>query len=373
MTRSEEILKLIVEHFIRTAEPVGSKTLLESYHLGVSSATIRSEMSELEKEGYLEKTHTSSGRVPSSKGYAYYVEHLREERVDSSVKYALQSVLEKKAQSVEEVIQKSCEILSNMTNLAVGVLGPKVNKEKLVSIQLIPIGPNTATAVFVTDQGYVENKTFVIDAKMSPNDVQKTVELLNQRLIGTPVSELVPKMEAMKPAVTDYVVGQDAIYQALLSAFVQFAGERVNLYGKENLLDHPEFAEDAKKLKKILKLLDNPQAMRQAVGDGKENEGVSVKFGKEEGLQDVALITADISIPGQEKTSISLLGPTRMDYERIMSTLDYVTRSLDDYFAQGSGEEKGEEKQQCQKKQSTPKKGNSNPKQGNQSKKNSPK
>ena len=349
MTRSEEILKLIVEHFIRTAEPVGSKTLLETYHLGVSSATIRSEMNALEKDGYLEKTHTSSGRVPSSKGYEYYVEHLREERVDNTVKYALQSVLDKKAQSVEEVISRSCEILSNMTNLAVGVLGPKVSHEKLVSIQLIPIGPNTATAVFVTDAGYVENKTFVIDGSISPEDVKKTVELLNQRLVGTPVSDLVTKMEAMKPAVTDYMVGQDVIYQALLQAFVQFAGERMSLYGKENLLDHPEFAEDAKKLKKILKLLDSPEAMRQAVsGNG---EGAKVNFGSsQEGLEDVAVITADIQIPGQEKTSISLLGPTRMDYEKIMSTLNYVTQSLDDYFAEKSGA-KGEKP--CPKKSKT--------------------
>lgn len=357
MTRSEEILKLIVEHFIRTAEPVGSKTLLETYHLGVSSATIRAEMSELEKEGFLEKTHTSSGRVPSSKGYEYYVEHLREERVDSSVKYALQTVLEKKAQSVEEVIQRSCEILSNMTNLAVGVLGPKVNSEKLVSIQLIPIGPNTATAVFVTDQGYVENKTFVIDQKTTPEEIQKTVELLNKRLVGTPISDLVPKMEAMKPAVTDYLVGQDVIYQALLSAFVQFAGERINLYGKENLLDHPEFAEDAKKLKKILRFLDNPQAMREAVSTPEKGEGgVSVQFGKEkEGLEDVALISADISIPGQQKAQISLLGPTRMDYERIVSTLHYVAKSLDEYFERSAGQEKGAE-QTCPKKTSAPNK-----------------
>ena len=346
MTRSEEILKLIVEHFIRTAEPVGSKTLLETYHLGVSSATIRSEMNALEKNGFLEKTHTSSGRVPSSKGYEYYVEHLREERVDSTVKYAIQSVLDKKAQSVEEVIQRSCEILSNMTNLAVGVLGPKVSHEKLVSIQLIPIGPSTATAVFVTDAGYVENKTFVIDGSISPEDVKKTVQVLNERLIGTPVSDLVTKMEAMKPAVTDYMVGQDVIYQALLQAFVQFAGERMSLYGKENLLDHPEFAEDAKKLKKILKLLDSPEALRQASSG--EGEGAKVSFGSsQEGLEDVALITADIKIPGQEKTSISLLGPTRMDYEKIMSTLNYVTQSLDDYFAGKSGA-KGEK--ECPKK-----------------------
>ncbi|MCI5940347.1 MAG: heat-inducible transcriptional repressor HrcA [Candidatus Enteromonas sp.] len=353
MTRSEEILKLIVEHFIRTGEPVGSKTLLETYHLGVSSATIRAEMSQMEKEGLLEKPHASAGRVPSSKGYEYYVEHLREERIDSSVKYAIQTVLEKKAQSVEEVISRSCEILSNMTNLAVGVLGPKVNNEKLISIQLIPIGPNTATAVFVTDQGYVENKTFVIEEAMTPSDVQKTMELLSNRLVGTPISELVPKMEAMKPAVTDYLVGQDAIYQALLSAFVQFAGERVNLYGKENLLDHPEFAEDAKKLKKILRLLDHPEDMRKALEGGSNEQGIKVQFGKEkEGLQDMALISADIQVPGQEKTSISLVGPTRMDYERIMSTLKYVTKSLDDYFA-GRGAKKGAE-QACRKKTSNP-------------------
>ena len=348
MTRSEEILKLIVEHFIRTAEPVGSKTLLETYKLGVSSATIRAEMNSLEKDGFLEKTHTSSGRVPSSKGYEYYVAHLREERVDNTVKYAIQSVLDKKAQSVEEVIKRSCEILSNMTNLAVGVLGPKVNHEKLVSIQLIPIGPSTATAVFVTDAGYVENKTFVIDGSISPEDVKKTMSLLSDRLIGTPISELVPKMEAMKPAVTDYVVGQDVIYQALLQAFVQFAGERVSLYGKENLLDHPEFAEDAKKLKKILRLLENPEAMRNASG-GENGDGAKVSFGpRQEGLDDVAVITADIQIPGQEKTSISLLGPTRMDYEKIMSTLNYVTKSLDDYFAEKSGK-KGESSK-CPKK-----------------------
>jgi heat-inducible transcriptional repressor len=122
MTREDQILKLIVEHFIKTAEPVGSQTLLEVYHLPFSSATIRSEMNSLEKEGYLEKTHTSSGRVPSGKGYTYYVEHLREENVDESVKYALSKVLEQKTKSVEEVVKESCEILSHMTNLASVVL-----------------------------------------------------------------------------------------------------------------------------------------------------------------------------------------------------------------------------------------------------------
>src|SRR5574344_2346736 len=196
MTRRDEILKLIVEHFVKTAEPVGSKTLQEVYHLSVSSATIRNEMNALENDGFLEKTHTSSGRVPSQKAYKYYVEHIRTGDVDSSAKNARANILSEKTKSVEEVMKEACEILSHMTNLASVVLGPTVNEEKLVSVQIIPLGENTATAVFVTDKGYVENKTFLIDPTLKTDEVVKTVKLLNDRLTGTPVSDLVNKMEA---------------------------------------------------------------------------------------------------------------------------------------------------------------------------------
>ncbi len=347
MTRSEQILKLLVEHFIKTAQPVGSKTLLENYHLDCSSATIRAEMNALEKEGLLEKTHTSSGRVPSAKGYQYYIEHLREERIDSSVKFALQSVLDKKAQSVEEVIKQSCEILSNMTNLASVVLGPKVNQEHLVSVQVIPLSANSATAVFVTDQGYVENKTFVMEEGADLEEIQKTVALLNDRLKGTAIADLVTKMEAMRPALTDYVVGQDVIYQLLLETFLRFASERMNLYGKKNLLDQPEFAEDAKKLRKVLSLIDDPEALRIAMAEARpsdEEGGINVKIGKEgDPGSDVAIISANVAIPGGQNASISLVGPTRMDYEKAMAALEYVSRTLDDYFAGNPQKGEGEE------------------------------
>lgn len=350
MTRGEQILKLIVDHFIKTAEPVGSQTLLEKYHLPFSSATIRAEMNVLEKEGYIEKTHTSSGRVPSGKGYTYYVEHLREESVDSSVKFALQKVLDQKSKSVEEVIKESCEILSNMTNLASVVLGPKINEEHLLSVQIIPLSDKTATAVFITDKGYVENKTFMIEKNAKVDEIQKTVVLLNERLKGTSIADLVPKMEAMKPALTDYVVGHDVVYQAILEAFVRFAGDRIKLYGKENIFETPEFAEDAKKLKKVLELLDDPTALRQVMESGTESreDGLNFAIGDSKyGLNDLAVISAEVNLPGGKGTSISLLGPTRMDYEKVMGLLDYVSKRLDDYFNESTSSKGGSKK--CQK------------------------
>lgn len=338
MTRSEMILKMIVEHFIKTAQPVGSQTLLDEYKLDYSSATIRAEMNSLEKAGYLEKTHTSSGRVPSKKGYQYYVEHLREQRLDDSVKYALASILEKKAQSVEEVMAQSCEILSSMTDLATVVLGPKTAEEHLVSVQIIPIGKNTATAVFVTDQGYVENKTFVIEEKISMDDLQKTVSVLNERLKGTAISDLVDKMEAMKPAVTDLLVGQDVIYQVMLQAFMKFATERVSLYGKSKIMEQPEFSGDVEKLKEVLGLIDDPEKLRKALiesAPSASSEGIDVRFGKD---SDLAIVSAEVNVPGANNATLSLVGPSRMDYDKAMETLKLVCDMISEYFQSGDND-----------------------------------
>ena len=161
LTRKDKLLKLIVEDFIKTAEPVGSNYLIKKYDLPISSATIRNEMNALEKEGLLEKTHISSGRVPSTKGYEYYIEHLRNNKIDDKMKNELNKVFSNSI-TVEEILKESCEILSHMTNLASVVLGPSAEEEHLVSIQLIPLSLNSVTAIFVTDRGYVENKTFTI-------------------------------------------------------------------------------------------------------------------------------------------------------------------------------------------------------------------
>lgn len=330
LSRRDQILKLIVEHFIKTAVPVGSHTLIEAYDLPYSSATIRAEMSELEGLGLLEKTHTSSGRVPSSKGYRYFIDNLRNRSVDEQIKQQLQNILDKKTQSIEEILRQSCEILAHMTNLASIVLGPDAKEERLVSLSIVPIAGNSATAIFVTDQGYVENKTFVIPDDMSIKDLQKSVKLLNERLEGTPVAELVAKMEAIRPILQDYIAEHDVIYQAFAQAFLHFASDRLRSYGQDELFSQPEFSNDAQKLRHLISLLDSPHVFREV---SQEGENITIKIGDVgEEYGDVSIISSRLAIPGKPEGTIAVIGPTRMDYDRVVSALEYIAGMLEDYF-----------------------------------------
>ena len=342
LTRSEAILKMIVEYFIKTAEPVGSHTLIEEFKLPYSSATIRNEMSALEKMGYLEKPHTSAGRIPSSKGYEYYCEHLRDKDVDDQLRYSLQTVLSSKIQSIEEVIKQSCEIISHMTNLVSVVSRGDEDLERLASVQLVPINENTITAIFVTDKGYVQNKTFILDENIKSDDLIKCVDLLNDRLKGTPITELVPKMELIKPILSDYVISHDAVYQALLETFVRFAGDRLSLYGREELFSHPEFKNDTEALIRVMKLLDDASLFRRVDRKALSEKEPMVNIGDIEGNPDVALVTAKIKVGEDTENTITLVGPKRMDYDKALSALEYLSKELEKYFNDKGGNEGGE-------------------------------
>ena len=337
LTRSDVVLKYIVEYFIKHAEPVGSQTLIEEYHLNYSSATIRNEMNALEKNGFIEKPHTSSGRVPSTKGYRYYCEHLRDKGLNEELKMSLQTVLEDKIQSVEEVIRESCEILSHMTNLVSVVVGADEKSERLASIQMIKISNNSLTAIFVTDKGYVENKTFIVPDNMNADDLINCVKLLNERLVGTPVTDLVEKVEALKPVMSDYVVNHDIVYKALVETFLRFASDRLALYGRDELLNHPEFKNDSEKLMKVLKLLGDENLFKEVDSENSLEGQPILKIGDEiEENQDVGMVSTKIKL-GEGETSICLIGPKRMDYDEALSALEYLKELLNDYFNSKGG------------------------------------
>ena len=333
LTRSDTILKYIVEYFIKNAQPVGSHTLIEEYKLPYSSATIRNEMYALEKMGLIEKTHSSSGRVPSAAGYRYYCEKLRDGAVNEQLKNSIQTVLDQKVKSIDAVIKESCEILSHMTNLVTVVMGPDENKEKLASIQMVQISDNTITAIFVTDKGYVENKTFIVPENLKAGEIVNCVSLLNDRLKGTPIVELVEKTEALKPVLNDYIVGHDLVYQALLETFMRFASDRLSLYGRDELFAREEYTNDAQKLEQVLNLLNDQQLLKEVKDEIKEEkDGRIIRIGDIEGNPDVSMVTAKIDLGEDGNRAITLLGPTRIDYDQALSALEYIAETLTDYF-----------------------------------------
>ena len=256
------IFKTIVDEFTRTAEPVGSKTLMTLLDFPCSSATIRNEMAALEAEGLLEKTHTSSGRIPSSKGYRFYVENLMEKELDEGVKNSLQKVFKERHYSLDEIVKKSCDILSDMTNLTSVVLGPDSKCQRLQNVQLIPISERSAVAIFVTDHGHTENKTFQFDEKISVEDIQNCCVILNEKLSGTPISSVVERMQEIQPLLEAHITRHEVLFQAFVNAFVRFASDNVYYSGQSNMLYQPEFA-DIEKLKQLMSMLEDSSVWRE--------------------------------------------------------------------------------------------------------------
>ena len=344
LSRRDLILKYIVDYYIKTAQPVGSHTLIDEYNLPYSSATIRNEMSELEHMGLIEKTHTSSGRIPSTKGYKYYIANLRDKAVNDNIKYQIANIFTQREKSIEDVIKESCEILSHMTNLASIVLGPNASQEHLVSVQAIPLSDKSMTAVFVTDKGYVENKTFVLDKSINMQDLQECMKMLNERLIGAPISSLVERMEALKPLISDYIKQNDAIYRVLADALIRFTEERVSLFGQSKLLNQPEFNNDTLKLKKMLELIEKPENMTKFFHQEKSEDKLDVLMGEEEEMKDLSVVRTDLNIGGKSIGKIALVGPRRMDYDQVLSALEYVIERFDEVYNDLGKDEDDEER-----------------------------
>ena len=294
----------------------------------------------LEKMGMIEKTHTSSGRVPSSQGYKYYCENLREKNVDEEIKYSIQQVLKQRNKSIEEIIQASCEIISHMTSLVSVILGPDEAKEKLANVQLIRVNENTLTAIFVTNSGYVENKTFICPDNITGDEIMTCVKLLNERLQGTPISALVEKMESLRPIFTEQIVNHDIVYQALLQTLLKFATDRLSFYGREELFSHPEFKNDINKLQKVFELLGDTSIFKNVEREmsGKD-KSLMLKIGELQDNPDVSLVSAKIKIGEKDSGTIALVGPTRMDYEKALNALEYLIESIQDRFEKKEEEE----------------------------------
>ena len=322
--RQTKLLKIIVEDYIKTARPVSSKAICDI--LNCSSATIRNEMSYLEETGLLEKTHISSGRVPSEKGYRYYVDHILEPReLNGEDMLKLQTIVNNSSLMLDDYITKSMEIVSEMTNLTAIVLG-KSSKDNCVSkVEVVPINEHNLIAIVITDKGHVEHKNLTIKENVSINDIKQTVDLINKMIIGTQLNEVGKVLEyEVKPIIARYVKQHEVLYNAFYTAFTDFAKESVTMTGRQNILMQPEF-NNADRIRDIISKFED----KEIVNKIEENDsGINIYIGSEtEFDDDVTIVKMKYEANGEEGT-IALVGPKRMEYDKVIALLEYIKENM---------------------------------------------
>lgn len=321
--RQKKILKLIINEYIKSARPIGSKMICNT--LKCSSATIRSEMATLEELGLLEKTHTSSGRIPSEQGYRYYVDYLMEpKKMSGEDMLNLQVVFNNSKLSLNDSILKSLQIIADLTNCTTISLGKASHDNILKQISVVPIDENQLVAIVITDKGYVEHKNIVLNG-VSLKEIEKTVSLINNIIIGTPVDEVAKKLEfEVKPVIAKYVSQHERIYQAFYDVFKDFSNQSVNIVGKNNLLNQPEF-NSVDKIRDIFGKLDD----KNIISDIETEESdINIYIGHENNFdEDTTVIKTKYTTPYEEGT-IAIIGPKRMDYDKVVAMLEYIKNQI---------------------------------------------
>lgn len=325
--RQEQLLKLIVEDYIKTARPIGSKALCDK--MKCSSATIRSEMSSLEELGLLEKTHISSGRIPSEKGYRYYVDNImKPKELTGDDMLRLQTIVNNKSLILTDAITKSMEIISELTNYTAIILGNQSKDNLITKIEVIPVDENNLVSIIVTDKGHVEHRNVYIKEQVSPVEIKQTVDLINKLVIGVSIEDISNVLEfEVKPIIGNYVKQHEVLYNAFYNAFNDFTtNETVRVAGKKNILMQPEF-NDLEKVKEIINKFDDKEIVNSIK---EEDNGINIYIGSENSFDDdVTVIKTKYTVNGEEGT-IALVGPKRMEYDRVITLLEFIKENIGD-------------------------------------------
>ena len=325
--RQNELLKEIVESYINSVKPVGSKALCKKFKL--SSATIRNEMAELERLGFLEKNHVSSGRIPSEAGYKYYVDHLMKPReLNGEEMLKLQTIFQNQQLQVSDAIARCMEIISDLTNYTSVVLGKSSSDNMLQQVNIIPVDNNQIIALVCTNKGIVENKRFNLPQNIYVEELVKTCEIINKMLIGTPINEVSQRLEFdIKPIISKTIKQYEAVYEIFYDAFHDFSTNNSNVFfsGKTNMLKQPEY-NNIDEIRRIVGKLEDETLVRKIEETG---DGINVYIGDETEFDpNVTVIKSKYKINGEEGT-IAIVGPKRMEYDRVIGLLEYINEELD--------------------------------------------
>lgn len=333
--RKKNVLQAIVREYIVNASPVGSRTIARRYDLEVSPATIRNEMADLEELGYLMQPHTSAGRIPSDKGYRFYVDNLMPENdltreEERFISRALKA--KAKAQNIKTIVSETSRLLSFITDYTSLVLKPDIKKTGLEKIQLFRPDRRHVLVVIITDTGLVEHEMIPISEDITDRELENIGSFLNSRLHGLTLEEidedLLGSLEEEIVAQNEFILDTvDLICQTLNTTDV----EHISMDGTPNILEQPEFMDDLDKVKKLLHILEEGRILIDILNRTCQVPGVVISIGSEndyEEIQECSLITACYRIGKRNIGSLGVLGPTRMKYPRVISAVDYIARCL---------------------------------------------
>ncbi|MCB6365224.1 heat-inducible transcriptional repressor HrcA [Intestinibacillus massiliensis] len=334
--RKKQILKAIIGDYIRTAEPVGSKTIAQRPGITFSPATIRNEMSELEELGYLEKPHTSAGRIPSPLGYRLYVDELMAptSEPEPGDDAGLRQMMQLKVRELDKLIQEAGKLIANLTEYTAVAATPVMQRTSLKQFEIIAVNQNMFVIVVVTESGAVKNKMVHTAAPVSKDEAELLTYVLNQTLTGIPLSSITTERFD--------IVRRAAGLTALLAPVAEYIAElieetgrqEVYLEGAGKLLRYPEYR-DTQKAQAVLDYLGSDRSHLIPVGG--ETDGVQIMIGPENGenpLSDASMIYARYSIGDFGQGVIGIVGPTRMDYARLSARLSRFAKGLNKLIAE---------------------------------------
>ena len=329
--RKKKVLQAIVEEYINTAEPVSSNALISKYGLECSSATIRNEMADLEKKGLLDKMHTSSGRVPSAKGYRYYVDELlKDDNISlEEVKY-ISDKLETKVNEIEDLTKITASTISEITHYTTVTIGPKTDEQIIKEIKFVLLGSRMILAVIMTDTGMVKETIIKFDEDVTEKQVETINYMFNNKLKGKPI-------ETINQPLEDYLYnemkGMVGVIKPIITQIkkVLFEENEIHLQGARKEVDLPEF-NSLQVAKNFMNILDEKELIADMLNSGFA-EDINVYIGGEdekEQLKDFSVVTFKHKIGNKDMGTIGIIGPKRMDYSKVISVMKYISKKLNE-------------------------------------------
>lgn len=323
--RKKKILQLVVDDYISTAQPVSSKSITEKYMPDISSATVRSELSALEEMGYLTQPHASSGRVPSADAYKLYVSELMDKaKLTQKELRMIKETFHRQSDNLEEVVKNTVKVISDLTDYTSVALRSHSEKDTIVNINIFRYKKDTALLLIVTEKTLIRDRFIAIPEDMTETQIENANQLLNRKFVGKQFEEVA--------GVSRELGGEFALYRDLFDSVVDAIEEYITdesddvfLEGQDKILNNPEY-EDIEKVRNFLSVVANKDKLAGMLSCD-ENVEISIKIGKEAGEDipdDCSVVTATYSADGVKMGTYGVIGPRRMDYQRVISVLECV-------------------------------------------------